>query len=107
MRSLRKGNPLDVFFLFSPPLSYWNLADKCTPSDFDETGYYTLKKSAQDSHDPWLDSLTDSDIQKAKESQERQMAKQAAADAAMPQGKIDLLREVIALLDPEETTLKV
>jgi len=85
----------------TPPPNCWHLL-----RTLDETGFYTFQKSATDSHDVWLDSVTDADIEKAKESHDRQLAK-AAAKAAKPQGKIQLLKQVISLLEPGETTLQV
>jgi len=59
-----------------------------------------------DSHDPWLDSVTDNDIQKAKEAHAKRQERVTKAQESKPLGRIRLMKELIGILQPEETTLQ-
>ena len=75
-------------------------------SDFDDSGFYTLKKTAMDSHDPWLDNLSPDEIRKAKEAQEKRLAKEQVEEEATPVNRITLMKQVLDILEEGETTIR-
>jgi len=84
----------------------FNMNDEFEEGDFDESGYYTLKKNSNESHDPWLDSITIKDVQKAKEAQERLNARMEEDTQTVNHPKSKLLKDILLILRPKETTLQ-
>eukprot|EP00160_Parvularia_atlantis_P013880 Unigene313_Nuclearia_a/m.1051 Unigene313_Nuclearia_a/g.1051 ORF Unigene313_Nuclearia_a/g.1051 Unigene313_Nuclearia_a/m.1051 type:complete len:377 (+) Unigene313_Nuclearia_a:47-1177(+) len=85
----------------------FNMNEELEEGDFDESGFYTLKKDAQDSHDPWLDSISVDDIRNAKRAKEKYDRIRQEAELERSAGNVEsMLRQVVAVLEPNETAIQ-
>lgn len=92
----------------APKLDAFNMREENEDGRFDEQGNYVRKAVDPDAkHDTWLEGISKKDMKKAQdahEKREQQRRQRAIEDDA--KSDADVLRSLISLLQPSETTLE-
>ena len=92
----------------APKLDAFNMRDENEEGKFDDSGNYVRKAADPDAkHDVWLEGISKKEMKKAQEAHEKreqERRKKALDDDAKNEG--DVLKSLISLLQPSETSLE-